>query len=150
MKVFKVNESKCKCNKIYIFWTSESWFIFSSLFGPIQAKCVNANISIVICYSARKPLFERQNTWNGTILRGTIKWFFGGFFPNTTKCNAKKADFIFWPNLSCSSMFGLGKPQFFQASETQCHEGHEVELEMWIHGSEIFILLSYCNVFHNF
>ena len=47
-KIFKPSEeygSKTYWHKKHIFWTSESWFISTSLFGPIQAKCVNAIIS---------------------------------------------------------------------------------------------------------
>ena len=45
-KIFKPSEeygSKTDWHEKHIFWTSESWFISTSLFGPIQTKCVNAN-----------------------------------------------------------------------------------------------------------
>ena len=47
LNLFKQNESKSKCNKKHIFWKSESWFIFSPLFGPIQAECVNASCGLI-------------------------------------------------------------------------------------------------------
>ena len=44
-KIFEQSEeyeSKTDWHKNRIFWTRESWFISTDLFGPIQVKCVNA------------------------------------------------------------------------------------------------------------
>ena len=53
-KIFKPSEeygSKTDWHKKHIFWMSESWFISTSLFGPIQVKCVNAIISVSLMQS---------------------------------------------------------------------------------------------------
>ena len=49
-KIFQpseANESKTDWHKNHIFWMSESWFISTNLFGPIQAKCVNATHGLI-------------------------------------------------------------------------------------------------------